>query len=665
MTFTNTLWLTTTKIFIILCLFSPGAYSAGAYSAGAYSAGAYSAEAYSTEAYSAKAAPHLPDTAPDHLLEQINSQKLWEKPAWLNLVHYAYKAEKRYISNVIEPRFFLAEDGKSNPQAELIATLSAIYSPETSTPDEHAQCRFIARFTWLKEQFSEQLRQLPEVACPLYTEWRKLMPAHKVSLIFPAYHLNSPSSMFGHTLLRIDPAESENSSHWLSMAVNFGANINNNDNSILYAFKGLSGGYPGIFIVTPYFNKIKEYNRYENRDIWEYPLNLTPDETRKMVLHLWELKEINFRYYFFDENCSYRLLELLQVARPGLQLTEQFGLTAIPVDTVRSIDKAGLINGIQYRPSQSTNVNFLIRKLNSEQQDLVYRLAHNPDLINSEAFKQHSSSTQNIMLDTAYRYLRVIQNDEARSTSIAKNSYQLLQAINNIDDFSSTSASYTEFQRPEKGHLSKRLVLSGGEDNEENFVDLKFRMSFHSLEDRISGFLQGAQINIASISVRATEDTLQLQTLDLIDIFSLTPRNQFFQPLSWRVSSGLEQQLINGRDHLTGYVTGGAGFSYELWPDSNFYIMATSRLEANSQFTRVIEPALGASTGLLNHFSFGTTHLEINSEEFLNREYRHRAKISQNFTLKPNHALKLSILRQHQPDIRFTEAQFSYHYFFQ
>jgi len=97
MTFTNTLWLTTTKIFIILCLFSPGAYSAGAYSAGAYSAGAYSAEAYSTEAYSAKAAPHLPDTAPDHLLEQINSQKLWEKPAW--------KAEKRYISNVIEPRF--------------------------------------------------------------------------------------------------------------------------------------------------------------------------------------------------------------------------------------------------------------------------------------------------------------------------------------------------------------------------------------------------------------------------------------------------------------------------------------------------------------------------------------------------------------------------------
>ena len=52
---------------------------------------------------------------------------------------------------------------------------------------------------------------------------------------------------------------------------------------------------------------------------------------------MWELKQIQFDYFFFDENCSYRLLELLQVARPGLQLTTQFPLTAIPTDTVKAI----------------------------------------------------------------------------------------------------------------------------------------------------------------------------------------------------------------------------------------------------------------------------------------------------------------------------------------
>ena len=600
------------------------------------------------------------------LINNVNTQKLWLNNEWLKLIHYQKKSDTVFSSNVVEERFFNAKDGKQNPQSELIATITAFYKTDTSKPDEHAQCRFISRFNWLKKQLPEHFSGLPAVHCPLYQEWRKLMPSHKVSLIFPAYHLNSPSSMYGHTLLRIDPPAEQKSSAWLSMAVNFGANINNDDNSILYAFKGLSGGYPGIFIVTPYYNKIKEYNRFENRDIWEYPLNLSPEETNKLVLHLWELKEINFNYYFFDENCSYRLLELLEVARPGLQLTDQFGLTAIPVDTVRSIEDADLINGIVYRPSQSTNVHSLLSQLTDEQQDFVYELANNAELIKSESFTKHNQLTRNLMLDSAYRYLRVKQNDEVRSDKIASNSFALLQAINNDANFESTATSFTESQRPEKGHLSKRLTVTGGEESELGFAELSFRMSFHSLEDPLDGFLEGAQINIGSISVRAFEEEVQLQQFDLIDIKSLTPKNQFFQPMSWRVYAGLEQQLINGRDHLTGHVTAGAGSTYKPWSHAYAYGLLMTRLEFNSQYSRNIEPALGISTGLLHHFSFGTAHLELSGEEFLNHDYRHRASFIQNISLSRNHSLELSVIKQYQrEDIEFTEAQLSYHYFFQ
>ncbi|MCW9047943.1 MAG: DUF4105 domain-containing protein, partial [Gammaproteobacteria bacterium] len=564
----NTQWLNAITLFFILCLLSPAAYS-------------------DTQQDNS--------TVPEQLLNSINSNKLWQNSEWLNLLHYQKHAEGEYLSNVVEDKFFNAEDGKQNPQTELIATLQALYNTDVSVPDEHAQCRFISRLNWLNKQLDNGLTKLPTVNCPLYEEWRKLMPAHKATLVFPAYHLNSPSSMYGHTLLRIDPPAIDNSSAWLSMAVNFGANINNDDNSILYAFKGLSGGYPGIFIVTPYYNKIKEYNRYENRDIWEYPLNLTPQETERMVLHLWELKEINFNYYFFDENCSYRLLELLQVARPGLELTDEFGLTAIPVDTVRSIEKADLITGIVYRPSQSTNVYYLLNQLSSEQQDFVYLLSQDADLINHETFKQYEQATQNIILEAAYHYLRVRQNDEVRSDKIAKNSYKLLQAINNDANFTSKTTVFKESQRPEKGHLSKRLTLTAGEDDDLNYAEIGFRMSFHSLEDPLDGFLEGAQINLGSVSIRAYEDEVQIQQFDIIDIFSLTPRNQFFQPLSWRVYSGLEQQLINGRDHLTGHVTAGAGVAYKPWIHGYAYGLLMTRLELNSQFSRNVEPALGIS----------------------------------------------------------------------
>ena len=597
-------------------------------------------------------------------IQHITDSRLWENTQWLNLLHYVKESDKEFNSNVVDSVFFIADDGKTNPQSELFSTLNAFYFIQDNNKDSHAQCRFKARLKWLKNNLPNTLNNLPAVDCPLYNEWRSIMPAHKVSLIFPAYHLNSPSSMFGHTLLRIDPAESKNSSNWLSMAVNFGANINNDDNSLLYAFKGLAGGYPGIFIVTPYFNKIKEYNRQENRDIWEYPLNLTPQETEDMVLHLWELKEINFKYYFFDENCSYRLLELLQVARPGLNLTNEFGLTAIPVDTVRSIEQAGMIQDTVYRPSRATNVGFLLGKLSSDEQDFVFKLSNNATLINSSQFKSYDSQKQFLILDTAYRYLRYEQNNTGRSDTMAKNSYQLLQAINSIKNFTSTSASFTDQQRPEKGHLSKLLSLSAGDNDGSSFAQIDFRMSFHSLEDHLNGFLQGAQINIGNIAIRTYEEETRLQQLELVDIFSLTPRNQFFTPLSWRVYTGLEQQFINGKDHLTGHVTGGAGVSYEPWSDSIFYTLVTGRLETNSQFERKLEPAIGLSSGFLQHFSFGTSHLELSGEQFSNDEYRHRVEFTQNIPLARNHALQLETLRQRQRYSDFTEIKLNYHYFF-
>ena len=598
----------------------------------------------------------------DQLLLEAESRLLWKSKKWLNLVHYKGETDD-YLSQVDDQRYFTAANGKTDPKAELLSTLKAFYNTDKTLADQHAQCRFIARFNWLQSKLKDFLIQTPNIICAEYNDWRKEVPAHKVSLIFPAYHLNSPSSMFGHTLLRIDPEDEKINSSWLSTAVNFGANIQSEDNSIMFAIKGLAGGYSGTFIVAPYYKKIKEYNRNENRDIWEYPLNLTPQETEQLVLHLWELKGINFDYYFFDENCSYRLLELLETARPSLKLTDQFGLTAIPVDTVRSIEQAELIEGIAYRPSQVTSINYLIDQLTDDQQNFVYKLSNNADLVDSDTFKQLTPDEQSIVLDAAYRYLRFQQNDAGRTQSNASNSYKLLSTINE-SNFSSVEPSFQNYQRPELGHLSKRLDITAGRDEDIDFAEISFRMSFHSLQDALNGFLEGAQINLASFSVRATEDDVQLQRLDIIDIFSLTPRNQFFQPLSWRVYTGLEQQITNGEDHLAGHVTGGAGVTYNPWHKAYVYGLITARFESNSQFTRKLEPALGISSGLLQHFSFGTSHLEISGEEFLNEEYRHRARFIQNISLSRNHALQFSVLRQRQPNVDFTEGQLSYHYFF-
>src|SRR5690606_9684896 len=94
-------------------------------------------------------------------------------------------------------------------------------------------------------------------------------------------------------------------------------------NGVVFAAKGLFGGYPGLFSITPYYEKVKEYNDLENRDIWEYELAFTPAETRRLLEHAWELGQVNFDYYFLSENCSYQLVALMDVARPGRHLADR------------------------------------------------------------------------------------------------------------------------------------------------------------------------------------------------------------------------------------------------------------------------------------------------------------------------------------------------------
>lgn len=596
-------------------------------------------------------------------VEEAKTISLWNNTQWLHLMHYN-KEHGTYISQVDDDRFFYAEDGKKNPEAELIATIKHLFI-STENNNEQTQCQFIARTRWLVEQLNIDKRTLPPVHCDEYLEWRQLIHADSVTMIFPAYHLNSPSSMFGHTLLRLDKSGASKS-EWLSYAVNFGANIDNSDNSLLYAYRGLAGGYPGIFITEPYFKKIQEYNRIEHRDIWEYKLNLTAEETTKMIDHLWELKTINFDYYFFDENCSYRLLELLEVARPDIELTDEFILTAIPVDTVRAIESAGLIESISYRPAQVTEIQAALETMPQQHRDMVLRLSQDIAVAESAEFTRLTEKEQKQITDLAYRYLRYQNTAKSRDPEIAKRSYLLLQQINSYPKEIDNSTEIITPLPPEKGHRSKRTTFGLGERYDNNYAEFGFKMAFHDLEDDKDGFLQGAQINIGSLRLRAEDNVgLRLYQLDLVDIFSLTPRNMFFAPLSWKVYSGFEREITNGKDQLVYHVTGGAGGTWELVKDHQFYALAIFRLEINKQLKNFFEPAIGFNTGFLSHFKMTTARLEFSGEQFEDELYRLRVQYTQNFVISTNHSINLYAKHQWQDDdVEFTDVNLSYQYYF-
>ena len=601
----------------------------------------------------------------NQLQNKAKQQQLWKQTEWLNLLHYEGHGDSPddYANPIRDKIFFLADKGANNAEAELIATLNGIYDSENKD-DKNAQCRFVARLNWLTQKLAINTETLPTVHCKKYIEWRKNVQPQQVTLVFPTYHLNSPSSMFGHTLLRLDPEQDQGESKWLSVSISFGANAPENENSALYAYRGLVGGYAGLFITDHYYKKIQEYNGIEHRDIWEYHLNLTPEEIERMVTHIWELQEINFDYYFFDENCSYRLLELLEIARPGIELTNEYMVTAIPIDTVKTIYKAGIIENTEYRPARATVLSFMIQQMPENNRELVMQLSKNIEIKNSSDFTRLSRDEQREIIEAAYKYLRYQQTGTDRDPAVAKRSFQLLKLRNNYPV--SSTPDLPPPVSPEKGHNSKRTSFALGRRLDNYYAEVGFKMSFHDLEDNEEGFLRGAQINIGSLQIRAEENEgISLYKLDLIDIFSLSPRTQFFKPSAWRVYAGFEKQLTDGVDQLAAHLTGGAGGSWDFSDNNQFYTLATGRLEINKQLDHTVEPGIGFITGLLSHFGTNTARLEISGEHFTGNMYRLRAQYIHNFVINTNNSLKIFAKHEWQEnEVEFSDINLSYQYYF-
>lgn len=319
--------------------------------------------------------------------------------------------------------------------------------------------------------------------------------------------------MFGHTLLRIDQADvTSNNTALLSYALNFGAYIEGMDNSILYAWKGLMGGYPGLFALVPYREKLAEYSRLENRDLWEYKLNLTPEETGRMVEHVWELKQVRFDYYFFDENCSFRLLELMEIARPGIELTEQFPLTAIPTDTVRAVKNAGLIERIDYRPSREKELLARAEPLDHAERDWAKRLADDDSLLDAPDFKALPMPRQALIQDAAFRLVRYRATGQARDSGIASRSYNLLRAINRNPP---PDLQVERPGQPEDGHESRTWQFGVGSRDDRAFAEYGLRMAYHDLADNAYGFPSARRSRSASsscVSTKATAGSCRIST---------------------------------------------------------------------------------------------------------------------------------------------------------
>ncbi|WP_273207298.1 DUF4105 domain-containing protein [Marinobacter subterrani] len=537
----------------------------------------------------------------------ITSQpSLYLDPAWLTLIHYQPDAfGDGYTSQADDPAFFLSKNGKHSPRAELAATLEAIQQPAGG--DDHARCQFPARTAWLRQTLD---LSLPEIDCPSYQQWSDTLNTETVTLVFAASYLNSPSSMFGHTFLRLDPPqEDEETNLLLASTISYAADAAAHDSEISFAYKGIFGGYPGITTIQPYYEKVRLYSDIEHRDLWEYRLNLTQDEVDMMIAHAWEIRDRNFDYYFFDENCAYRLLALIDIARPGTNLLGEVNTHAIPSDTVRWVVDKGLVSDVYYRPSAATSVAYSLTNLPDGQQTLAAAIANGYVAADASEVTSLPPRQRAHVLDATYDYVRYKSEADGWPREIAAPlSHDLLRERSRIEGIPPPEKPPKPEVRDDQGHDTFRLSLGAGQQAHREFTQFTLRPAYHDLLDPPAGYRSGAQLQFLRLDARLYTDNneLQLEQLTGVEIRSLSPRNAFFTPLSWQVGFGARRTDTGEKRVLAPYLEGGAGGSWRLGSHTRAFAMATADLEIDDNLRHGYDAAPGADIGLLhqnNRFS--------------------------------------------------------------
>jgi len=547
-------------------------------------------------------------------------EQLAKDPVWLTLLHYEkHPLLNTYKSSVITSAYFLSPNGRTSPSQELAATIAALEAATTNT-DTSVQCRFPARSLWLSKKLNKTYSHSP-AECKAWQEWAGLESVDSLSMVFAAGHMKSPASYFGHNFLKINNNTLSGGNHLLDQTINFGAEVPPNEIGVTYFYNGIFGGYSAIFERQQFYRHLKQYGEEDLRDIWEYVLDLEPDEVEFIIAHLWELQNHKLTYYFFRENCAYQIAKLLGFATPA-QLVPRYMPWTMPYNVFANLAEAKigdrkLIGKILYHPSRRSKFHQGYFSLTSEQKKLVNGAVtqsegtiENNTPFDSESFNGLAEQQQIAIVDTLIDYqefrLRVDPDD---AMAKAEKKELLIKRFGYPPGKSTTENKHSlnpphAAQRPGYAAAGKITNSAFG-----NATELRLRPAYFDFLYQDIGRKSGGNFTLLDTSLLVHDSSISLRTLDLINITNLSASITGLpgdSALSWHVRLGFDHTngaCLNCRRPMFDFTV---GRSRKLTAGLTAYGLAGTRLQNRYQQDRFAQDnpvALRLTAGVTGQIS--------------------------------------------------------------
>lgn len=500
---------------------------------------------------------------------------------WIRLLHYRKRWFGGLKSKVTGSHFFLAPDGRTNPEAELAADLKA-----AGVPNNDFLCHFPARYRFLKKHFP---LADPVKSCPAFERWMRPFHANAVSIVYSSPYFSNPSSALGHSLLRFS---SDGRKRLSDIAVGYAAEMPPHVNGLSYIYNGLFGGFRGSIFVDPYYGKVHEYNIIDNRDLWEYKINFSQEEVTALLEHIWEFDQNAVQYYYFlDENCSLLVLDLLNAIRPEVDLDQGLYAYVLPIQTIRILDRVGWISSYSFFPSQRRILWADIHSLSPVQRQEFDQgiLAPDPKLLNTMIDYLEFKKLEN------YYHLDDVDQARYRDTLVARAKLTASEETDNAVVEAPPAA--------HKGNDPHHVGIDGGISTGGGFSDLTIYPGVHEAIDPENGYVPLSEVSVLSTKLRYYTDRHSFvpESIRLIDIASRVPYTSIDPLRSWHASVEFNSResegcysCVRGSANL-GYGAGTFLFTKNLYG----YVMGTSTVENGMGWSPPLRLLLGPEAGAM------------------------------------------------------------------
>lgn len=571
---------------------------------------------------------------------------------WLKLLYYDEAAQQ---SDVVADEYFLSEKGRTDPLEELKATIKAYDEPFVGDPNEHAVCRFPARYHWLNKKVGLIGYQPVHPKCDNLRKSTDHTPIDSISLIFVSGYLGNPASSFGHSFLKLNN-RNETSNNLFDLSVSYGADVPENENIFAYMYKGLFGKYVAAFKDKYFFSQDLVYSSNEFRDIWEYELNLPDEKISFFQLHLWEILGKKFQYLFLNKNCGYEVSKMAEVILDQ-EVAESARVWFAPVETFHALaemnSSGGVIKQRVYHPSEQKKVYKRYQELSAAEKEAAVYLVNNDmeDPAGTYGALNNVEKTNIINFAIAYyNYLLVKERGEKEYERLKK---KALMARFSLPPQRESELRFAGTMAPD--YNDKPSVLSVNFNTSQKGSDY-FSIGFTPYAIRSTGRnnLNGDELAVLETEVGFSFEKPFLREFNLISIkqfdrYSIPLKDEM--RFSWQLKVAVENvDMEKGR--YDAFVKGGMGKTWTL--DDRLLAYAMLNVSAHSYRQQiVVAPEIGM------RLDFGKAKVMAAFEsgfDAANKRPHQAAKITSNVKIGKDLALFLQYTNREDEPYRITSG---------